>query len=162
MFICVFLVSRMKVLKVQSGRPTTGLRKPESSAFVGKAGNRHCSQQSPLFPALSPAPLGHSRGTTLLRSFADLHLRSFARICVFLRPTAFGNCRTPHLFSKRFREGISFPNFVERSILKLPLSKLCTVPFALQNRAPLDGEKKLKRCREKERKKGDQQRVSKM
>ena len=41
----------------------------------------------------------------------------------------------PDLFSRRFREGISFPNFVERSILNLPLSKLCTVHFALQNRA---------------------------
>ena len=39
------------------------------------------------------------------------------------------------IFSRRFREGISFPNFVERSILKLPLSKLCAVPLAQQNRA---------------------------
>ena len=39
------------------------------------------------------------------------------------------------LFSRRFRGRIFFPNFVERSILKLPLSKLCAVPFALQNRA---------------------------
>ena len=40
----------------------------------------------------------------LLRSFADLRLRSFVRICVFLRPTAFkmtafGNCR---LFDTKF------------------------------------------------------------
>ena len=33
------------------------------------------------------------------------------------------------LFSYRFREGISFPNFVERFILKLPLSKFCAVPL---------------------------------
>ena len=43
------------------------------------------------------------------------------------------------LFSRRFREGISFPNFVERSIPELQLSKLCTVPFALQNRALFGG-----------------------
>ena len=46
----------------------------------------------------------------------------------------------PDPFSRRFREGISFPNFVERSILKLPFSKIC-VPFALQNRALFKGEK---------------------
>ena len=56
------------------------------------------------------------------------------------------------LFSRRFREGISFPNFVERSILRLPLSKLCAVPFALQNRALFEGEKRAKRCWEKVRK----------
>ena len=49
--------------------------------------------------------------------------------------------RDTDLLSRRFREGISFPNFVERSILKLPLSKLCAVPFALQ----VEGEKKAKR-----------------
>ena len=38
-------------------------------------------------------------------------------------------------FSRRFREELSFPNSVERSILKLPLSKLCAVPFALQSRS---------------------------
>ena len=52
-------------------------------------------------------------------------------------------------FSRRFREGISFPNFGERSILKLPLSKLCAVPFALQNRALFKGEKGGQRCLEK-------------
>ena len=52
-------------------------------------------------------------------------------------------------FLRRFREGITFPNFVERSTLKLPLSKLCAGPFALQNRAPFEAEKRAKRCREK-------------
>ena len=44
-------------------------------------------------------------------------------------------------FSRGFREGISFPNILERSIPGLPLSKLCAVPFALQNRALFEGEK---------------------
>ena len=56
-------------------------------------------------------------------------------------------------FSRRFREGIAFPNVVERSILKLPLSKLCAVPFALQNRA-IFNEKGAKTCREKGEKRG--------
>ena len=40
-------------------------------------------------------------------------------------------CQTPFeglttdLFSCRFQEGIPFPNFVERSLLELPLSNLC-------------------------------------
>ena len=34
-------------------------------------------------------------------------------------------------FSRRFRKGNSFPNFVERSILKLPPSKLCAVRASL-------------------------------
>ena len=33
-----------------------------------------------------------------------------------------------------------------RSIPELPLSKLCTVPFALQNRALFEGEKMVKMC----------------
>ena len=45
------------------------------------------------------------------------------------------------LFSRRFREGISFPNFMERSILNLPLSELCAVRFALQNKALFEGKK---------------------
>ena len=46
------------------------------------------------------------------------------------------------LFSRRFREGISFPNFVEKCIPELPLSKLCSVPISLQNRALFErGEK---------------------
>ena len=48
----------------------------------------------------------------------------------------------PDLFSRRFREGISFPKFVERSILKLSLSKLCAVPLALQNRSLFEGGEK--------------------
>ena len=38
---------------------------------------------------------------------------------------------------------------MERSIPDLPLSKLCAVPFALQNRALFEGEKRAKMCREK-------------
>ena len=44
-------------------------------------------------------------------------------------------------FSRRFREGISFPNFVERCIPELPISKLWSVPFSLQNRALFEGKK---------------------
>ena len=65
------------------------------------------------------------------------------------------------LFLRRFREGISFPNFVERSILKLPLSELCAVPLPLQNRALFEEEKRAERCREKERKRGRQQKGQK-
>ena len=50
---------------------------------------------------------------------------------------------TPDLLSRRFWEGISFLNFLEGAIPTLPLSKLCAVPFALQNRALLEGEKWL-------------------
>ena len=42
-------------------------------------------------------------------------------------------------------------------MLKLPLSKLYTVPLALQNRALFEGEKRAKRCPEKGRKRGGQQ-----
>ena len=56
------------------------------------------------------------------------------------------------LFSRRFREGISFPNFAERSILKLSLSKLRAVPLVLQNRARFEEEKRAKRRREKGKK----------
>ena len=65
------------------------------------------------------------------------------------------------LFSRRFREGISFPNFVDRFILKMSLSKICAVPFALQNRALFEGENRVKRCPEKGRKRGGQQRGQK-
>ena len=41
------------------------------------------------------------------------------------------------LFSRRFRE-----------VPELPLSKLCAVPFALQNRALFEEEKRAKMCRE--------------
>ena len=54
--------------------------------------------------------------------------------------SAFPVSGTPtDLFLRRFRKGISFPNLVERSILKLPLPKLCAVPLALQNRAFFEG-----------------------
>ena len=50
---------------------------------------------------------------------------------------------------------------MEWSIPELPLSKLCTVPFALQNRALVEGEKGAKRCWEQERRRGGQQRGQK-
>ena len=56
---------------------------------------------------------------------------------------------------------IFFPNFVERSILKLPLSKLCAVPFAPRSRALFWGEKRAKSRQEKGRKRGGQQRGQK-
>ena len=65
------------------------------------------------------------------------------------------------IFSRRFREGISFPNFVERSILKVPLSKLCAVPLALQNRALFEGRKRVDKCREQGRERGGQQKGQK-
>ena len=45
------------------------------------------------------------------------------------------------LFSRRFRGGISFLNFVKRSIPKLPLSEVSAVPLSLQNRAFSSGKK---------------------
>ena len=50
---------------------------------------------------------------------------------------------------------------MERPILKLPLSKLRTVPLCLQNRALSEGEKRAKRCREKGMKRGGQPRGQK-
>ena len=44
-------------------------------------------------------------------------------------------------FSCRFREGISFPNFEERSIPELPSWNPCAVLFPLQNGALFKGEK---------------------
>ena len=38
---------------------------------------------------------------------------------------------------------------MERSILKVPLSKIFAVPFALQNRALIEGENRAKTCPEK-------------
>ena len=69
-------------------------------------------------------------------------------------------CSHLTIFLRRGREGISFPNFVERSILKLPLSGLCAVPLPLQNRALFE-EKRAERCREKERKRGRQEKGKK-
>ena len=60
------------------------------------------------------------------------------------------------LFSGRFWEGISFPNFVEVHP-ELPISKLCAVPFALQDRALFQWEKRERWRREKGRKRGVQQ-----
>ena len=51
------------------------------------------------------------------------------------------------LFSRRFREG--FVEGQSDSILKLPLSKLCAVPFALQSTF-IEGVKRAKRRREGE------------
>ena len=50
---------------------------------------------------------------------------------------------------------------MERLIPELPLSKLWAVPFALQNRALFEGEKRAKLCREKGRKRGGQERGQK-
>ena len=64
-------------------------------------------------------------------------------------PGHFSNFSFHFLFSDLFaqiREGISVPNFVESSILKAPLSKICAVPFALQNGALFEGENRAKRC----------------
>ena len=61
----------------------------------------------------------------------------------------------------RFQEGISFPNFAERPTLTLPLSKLCDVHFDLQNRALFEGKTRAKRCQEKGRDWGGQQRGQK-
>ena len=60
-----------------------------------------------------------------------------------MNPTTF-RCHTNHsvnLPSSGTFKTDSFTNIVERSILKLPLSKLCAVPFALQNRALFEGGK---------------------
>ena len=59
-------------------------------------------------------------------------------------------------FGKEF-----LPNFVERCILKLLLSKLCTVPLSVQNRALSEGGGWAKRCPEKGRKRGGQHRGQK-
>ena len=45
--------------------------------------------------------------------------------------------------------------------MKLPLSKLSVVPFALQSRALFEGETSANRCQEKGRKRGGQQRGQK-
>ena len=68
------------------------------------------------------------------------------------------NCPVPNcdLFSRRFWQGISLPNSVEGAILKLPLPKLCAVPPSLQNRAHFEGEKRAKRCQEKQKRGGQQ------
>ena len=72
------------------------------------------------------------------------------------------SAKTTDLFSRRrFPEGISFPNCVERSVLSLPLSKLCAVHFALQRRALFEEEKRVKRYQEKVRKRGGQKRGAK-
>ena len=44
-------------------------------------------------------------------------------------------------------------NFVEKSVLKLPLARLCAVPLALQTRAFFEGRKGQKGA-EKRRKRG--------
>ena len=80
--------------------------------------------------------------------------------------------RTPLLppFSPRFPPSFSFtqisgrnflPELWERFILKLPLSKICAVPFALQNRADFEVENRAKRRPEKGRRRGGQQRGQK-
>ena len=65
------------------------------------------------------------------------------------------------LFSCKFREEISFTNFLERSILKLPLSKLCIVPFAQQNRALFGGGEQAKKVPRKGEEEGWQAKETK-
>ena len=50
---------------------------------------------------------------------------------------------------------------MERSVLKLPLSKLCAVPFALQNGALFEREKRGEKVPRKGMKRGGQQRGQK-
>ena len=57
-------------------------------------------------------------------------------------------------FHANFGKENSFPNFVERSILKLLLSKLCAVPLAIENKAVFEGRQDADRMG---RKRGDQQ-----
>ena len=64
-------------------------------------------------------------------------------VCTITESTVF-SWNPSDLFSRRFREGISFPNFLERSILKLVLSKVCVVPFAIQNGALFEGRTRRK------------------
>ena len=59
-------------------------------------------------------------------------------LCILLLFPLSGERQTD-LFSRRFREGISFPNLLERSILKLPLFRLCAAPLVPQNRAQRKG-----------------------
>ena len=84
---------------------------------------------------------------------SDKPAQIFSGTALFCRCTALTDP-----LSRRFREGISFPTFVEGSILKVPLSKICAVPFALQNRAFFEGENTAKRCPEKRGKRGGKQR----
>ena len=60
-------------------------------------------------------------------------------------------------------EGISFPNLLERSMLRLPLSKLCTVPRARSTeQSTFGGGEKGEKVRDKGRKRGGQQRGQKV
>ena len=68
---------------------------------------------------------------------------------------------SPQIVKNYSDSKLYFPNFVERSIMNLPFSKLCAVHFALQNLALFEGEKRAKRCRQKWRKRGGQKRGQK-
>ena len=92
------------------------------------------------------------------RRFPADTLQSTTKI---IPPKPFFAPETLTFFLCRFREGISLLHFVERSILKLLLSKLCAVLFALQNGPLLGGREKGKRSREKGRKKGGSKRGKK-
>ena len=119
----------------------------------------------PLLPLLLPRPpefmslqgsIGkHQTAPSSCKS--RMHSTFFQLLCNTRRHTPIGS----EPFSRRFREGSSFPNFVERSFLELPLSKLCAVPFVLQNRALFERERRAKRCRENGRKRGGQPRGQK-
>ena len=76
---------------------------------------------------------------------ASQHRRIFAGVLVSF------SCDLLRFFLRRFREGISFPNFGKSFILKLLLSKICAVLFAPQNRALFEGENRAKRRPEKGR-----------
>ena len=113
------------------------------------------------------APSGHGRLRKKLY-FPALRAQALAEdVLRYIRPdvrgisrpetslsAAFRFCKQvmTDLFSRNF-QGISLPNFVERSILKLPLSKVCDVPLALPNRAFFKrGRRGRKRCQEEGRK----------
>ena len=89
----------------------------------------HCGVVSKQLP-------WRSRSNTTARCTAPQGSTSIMVNAIILAP--------PRLFSRRFREGISFPNFVKRSILELTLSEVSAVPLPLQNRAFFEWRKRGK------------------
>ena len=120
-------------------------------------------ENSPLCP--HPTPLQKCKSYFNCRSAVSENLQWSLLPREKRTKSAFGDCETPgnpsDHFLRRFREGISFPNFVERSIPDVSISKLCAVPFALQNRALFELEKGRKCAEKKGRKRGGQQRGQK-
>ena len=133
---------------------TVTLVLPSSESYESKRGC-NCTPATVLWVPLSYPPLKKSPTETI-------RIRLIMICCQMVQVHYTSNIKNciADLFSRRFREGIPFPNFVERSIPEMPLSKLCAVPFALQNRAHFEG-KRATRCREKGRKWGGQQRGQK-